>query len=109
MKYRFSLPVLRLWGRKSATFVVLRPRSAHRSVGIEVACICGDDSLLGSILCRGRRIRCLRGGTVRVGAGVGQVLAGLGWWLFHVLIVLLQAFIFMMLTLVYIGQAHSSH
>lgn len=44
-----------------------------------------------------------------IGAGVGQVLAGLGWWLFHVLIVLLQAFIFMMLTLVYIGQAHSSH
>ena len=43
------------------------------------------------------------------GPGVGQVLAGLGWWLFHVLIVLLQAFIFMMLTLVYIGQAHSSH
>ena len=44
-----------------------------------------------------------------VGAGVGQVICGLAWWLFHVLIVLLQAFIFMMLTLVYIGQAHSSH
>ena len=42
-------------------------------------------------------------------AGLGQVFAGLVWWLFHVLIVLLQAFIFMMLTLVYIGQAHSSH
>ena len=42
-------------------------------------------------------------------AGIGQVIAGLVWWLFHVLIVLLQAFIFMMLTLVYIGQAHSSH
>ena len=42
-------------------------------------------------------------------AGLGQVVAGLVWWLFHVLIVLLQAFIFMMLTLVYIGQAHSSH
>ena len=42
-------------------------------------------------------------------AGLGQVIAGLVWWLFHVLIVLLQAFIFMMLTLVYIGQAHSSH
>ena len=42
-------------------------------------------------------------------AGIGQVFAGLVWWLFHVLIVLLQAFIFMMLTLVYIGQAHSSH
>ncbi len=44
-----------------------------------------------------------------VGASLGQAIAGLGWWLFHVLIVLLQAFIFMMLTLVYIGQAHSSH
>ncbi len=44
-----------------------------------------------------------------IGAGVGQVAAGLVWWIFHVLIVLLQAFIFMMLTLVYIGQAHSSH
>ncbi|RXA26005.1 F0F1 ATP synthase subunit A, partial [Escherichia coli] len=27
----------------------------------------------------------------------------------HILIVLLQAFIFMMLTLVYIGQAHEHH
>ena len=44
-----------------------------------------------------------------VSAGIGQVFAGLVWWLFHVLIVLLQAFIFMMLTLVYIGQARSSH
>lgn len=42
-------------------------------------------------------------------AGLGQIAAGLVWWLFHVLIVLLQAFIMMMLTLVYIGQAHSSH
>ncbi|MCD8338888.1 MAG: F0F1 ATP synthase subunit A [Burkholderiales bacterium] len=40
---------------------------------------------------------------------VGQVFAGLCWWLFHVLIVLLQAFIMMMLTLVYIGQAYESH
>ncbi len=40
---------------------------------------------------------------------IGHVLAGTGWWLFHVLIVILQAFIFMMLTLVYIGQAHEGH
>ncbi len=39
----------------------------------------------------------------------GQVLAGSVWAIFHILIVLLQAFIFMMLTLVYIGQAHESH
>jgi F-type H+-transporting ATPase subunit a len=40
---------------------------------------------------------------------VVHVLAGTGWLLFHILIVLLQAFIFMMLTLVYIGQAHEGH
>ncbi len=34
---------------------------------------------------------------------------GLGWAIFHILIVALQAFIFMMLTLVYMGQAHDSH
>jgi len=34
---------------------------------------------------------------------------GLGWAIFHILIVTLQAFIFMMLTLVYIGQAHEHH
>ena len=36
-------------------------------------------------------------------------LTGLGWAIFHILIVVLQAFIFMMLTLVYIGQAHEHH
>jgi F-type H+-transporting ATPase subunit a len=40
---------------------------------------------------------------------VGHVVAGSIWAIFHILIVLLQAFIFMMLTLVYIGQAHESH
>jgi F-type H+-transporting ATPase subunit a len=40
---------------------------------------------------------------------VGHVIAGSVWAIFHILIVLLQAFIFMMLTLVYIGQAHDSH
>ena len=40
---------------------------------------------------------------------VGQVVAGSLWAIFHILIVLLQAFIFMMLALVYIGQAHESH
>jgi F-type H+-transporting ATPase subunit a len=28
---------------------------------------------------------------------------------FHIIIILLQAFVFMMLTLVYIGQAHDAH
>jgi len=34
---------------------------------------------------------------------------GLGWAIFHILIVLLQAYIFMMLTVVYISMAHESH
>ena len=40
---------------------------------------------------------------------VGGVIAGTLWAIFHILIITLQAFIFMMLTLVYIGQAHESH
>jgi F-type H+-transporting ATPase subunit a len=36
-------------------------------------------------------------------------IAGFGWAVFHLLIITLQAFIFMMLTLVYIGQAHEHH
>jgi F-type H+-transporting ATPase subunit a len=39
----------------------------------------------------------------------GQIVAGTIWAIFHILIIVLQAFIFMMLTLVYIGQAHDSH
>ena len=38
-----------------------------------------------------------------------HLLAGAAWAIFHILIILLQAFIFMMLTLVYIGQAHEGH
>ena len=38
-----------------------------------------------------------------------HILAGTIWALFHILIITLQAFVFMMLTLVYIGQAHDSH
>ncbi|OZI31821.1 F0F1 ATP synthase subunit A [Bordetella genomosp. 10] len=44
-----------------------------------------------------------------IGLGIGQILAGSIWAIFHILIVLLQGFIFMMLTLVYIGQAHEGH
>jgi F-type H+-transporting ATPase subunit a len=36
-------------------------------------------------------------------------LLGLGWAIFHILIVLLQAYIFMMLTVVYIAMAHEHH
>ena len=38
-----------------------------------------------------------------------HVIVGTVWAIFHILIVLLQAFIFMMLTMVYIGQAHEGH
>jgi F-type H+-transporting ATPase subunit a len=38
----------------------------------------------------------------------GSIL-GLGWAIFHILIVLLQAYIFMMLTVVYISMAHEHH
>ncbi|MBU6435884.1 MAG: F0F1 ATP synthase subunit A [Betaproteobacteria bacterium] len=38
-----------------------------------------------------------------------HVIAGTAWAIFHILIVALQAFIFMMLTLVYVGQAHDHH
>jgi len=41
--------------------------------------------------------------------GFGHVFAGTVWTLFHILVITLQAFIFMMLTLIYVGQAHSSH
>ena len=37
------------------------------------------------------------------------VIFGLGWAIFHILIVALQAYIFMMLTIVYITMAHESH
>ena len=38
-----------------------------------------------------------------------HIVAGTGWAIFHILIIMLQAYVFMMLTLVYIGQAHDSH
>ena len=40
---------------------------------------------------------------------VGHIVAGTVWAIFHLLIVWLQAFVFMMLTLVYLGQAHDAH
>ncbi|HPI59500.1 F0F1 ATP synthase subunit A, partial [Zoogloea sp.] len=51
----------------------------------------------------------LMGGTATVFGFLGHIVAGSIWAVFHILIVALQAFIFMMLTLVYIGQAHESH
>lgn len=50
----------------------------------------------------------LGGSATLLGIGL-HLFTGTIWAVFHVLIVLLQAFIFMMLTLVYIGQAHEHH
>ncbi len=41
--------------------------------------------------------------------GIWQLPLHFAWAVFHVLIVLLQAFIFMMLTIVYLSQAHEHH
>jgi F-type H+-transporting ATPase subunit a len=51
----------------------------------------------------------LLGGTATVLGFAGHLIAGTAWALFHILIITLQAFIFMMLTLVYVGQAHEHH
>jgi F-type H+-transporting ATPase subunit a len=51
----------------------------------------------------------LLGSTATAFGFIGHVVAGSMWAIFHILIVFLQAFIFMMLTLVYIGQAHEGH
>ncbi|MCL2075562.1 MAG: F0F1 ATP synthase subunit A [Betaproteobacteria bacterium] len=56
----------------------------------------------------------LLGGMAALSAGglllvLGHIIAGTAWAIFHILIITLQAFVFMMLTLVYIGQAHESH
>lgn len=57
----------------------------------------------------------LIGGTLAVGA-VGwlfwfplQVTLDLGWLIFHLLVITLQAFIFMVLSIVYLGMAHLKH
>jgi F-type H+-transporting ATPase subunit a len=44
-----------------------------------------------------------------VAAMLGHVILSLGWGIFHILIITLQAFIFMMLTIVYMSLASESH
>ena len=60
----------------------------------------------------------LLGGTWGVAGAVGisdvmlvilQLFVGLAWALFHILVIVLQAYLFMVLTFVYLGQAHDSH
>jgi F-type H+-transporting ATPase subunit a len=44
-----------------------------------------------------------------IGLAIGHIIAGTAWAIFHILIITLQAFVFMMLALVYVGQAHDAH
>jgi F-type H+-transporting ATPase subunit a len=44
-----------------------------------------------------------------IGLFGGQIIAGLAWMLFHLLVVTLQAFIFMTLTIVYLSMAYEHH
>ena len=44
-----------------------------------------------------------------LGFGVLGGFAQLGWAIFHILIITLQAYIFMMLTIVYLSLAHETH
>ncbi|MDF3021981.1 MAG: atpB [Steroidobacteraceae bacterium] len=44
-----------------------------------------------------------------IGAVIGQLILGTVWGLFHILVIPLQAFIFMVLTIVYLAQAHETH
>ncbi|VAW92873.1 ATP synthase F0 sector subunit a [hydrothermal vent metagenome] len=55
----------------------------------------------------------LLGGAAALGAGLLiwfplQVVLDLAWLLFHILVITLQAFIFMVLTIVYLGMAHTT-
>jgi F-type H+-transporting ATPase subunit a len=49
------------------------------------------------------------GGSMTAVGIVLHLITGTAWAIFHILIVLLQAFVFMMLTLAYLGQAHAHH
>jgi F-type H+-transporting ATPase subunit a len=55
----------------------------------------------------------LEGGFLSVAGGIASLVfstvLGVAWSIFHILIVILQAFIFMMLTVVYIALAHERH
>lgn len=56
----------------------------------------------------------LLGGAATIGVGLLiwfplQVVLDLGWLIFHILVITLQAFIFMVLTIVYLAMAHQDH
>ena len=47
--------------------------------------------------------------TAGIGGFIGGTLAHVLWAVFHILVIVLQAFIFMMLTIVYLSMAHEDH
>jgi F-type H+-transporting ATPase subunit a len=49
------------------------------------------------------------GSAAGVAGAFGQLLLGVVWGAFHILVIPLQAFIFMVLTIVYLAQAHETH
>lgn len=51
----------------------------------------------------------LLGATATIWGAAMHFALGWVWAVFHILIIILQAFIFMMLTLIYLGQAHDAH
>ena len=51
-------------------------------------------------------------GLISIGGALGlvaQVILGLAWSIFHLLVIVLQAFIFMVLTIVYLSMANEHH
>jgi F-type H+-transporting ATPase subunit a len=62
--------------------------------------------LLAALTLPGLRALTTLGGWLGI---VGQLTLGLAWTIFHVLIILIQAFIFMVLTIVYLAMANEHH
>ena len=48
-------------------------------------------------------------GSVSIAGAIAASVLGLAWGLFHILIVILQAFIFMMLSIVYLSLMEEHH
>ena len=65
--------------------------------------------ILIALFTLGKTIGGLTDGAGPVVLFITQVILGLGWAIFHILIITLQAFIFMMLTIVYLSMAHEEH
>jgi len=99
--------------------------STDAIITLSATCICGSDlwpyrgiepadhqvmghEYVGIVEEVGSEVRDVKPGQFVVGSFFA-ILLGLGWAIFHILIVALQAYIFMMLTIVYISMAHESH